>query len=82
MVGDGRSFPVQALGVIKFVFESRVVMLDDCHYYPMFMMNVIFVGLLAKSGYEISIKENYCNVILNDIIIFHGRIKHDIYTLS
>ena len=46
------------------------------------MMNVIFVGLLAKTGYEILIKENYYNAILNDIIIFYGQMKHDIYTLS
>ena len=82
IVRNGRSVPVQALGVIEFVFESRVVMLDDCHYCPSFMLNVIFVGLLTKSDYEISIKKNYCNVILNDIIIFYGQIKHDIYTLS
>ena len=46
------------------------------------MMNVISVCLLAKAGYEILIKKFYCNVILNDIIIFYGQMKHDIYTLS
>ena len=56
-------------------------MLDDCHYCPLFMLNVISVGLLAKSGYEISIKENYCNVILHGVIKFYGQIKHEIYTL-
>ena len=70
-IGDERSVSVQALGIIEFIFESRVVVLDDCNYCSSFMMNVISKGLLAKSGYEISIKENYCNVILNDIIIFH-----------
>ena len=72
IIGDGRLVPVQALGVIEFVFESGVVMLNDCHFCPTFMMNVISVGLLAKAGYEILIKENYCNIILNDIIIFYG----------
>ena len=34
IVGDGRSVLVQALGVVEFIFESGVVMLDDCRYYP------------------------------------------------
>ena len=53
----------------EFVFESVVVMLNDYHFCPTFMMNVISIGLLAKAGYEILIKENYCDVILNDIIV-------------
>ena len=57
-------------------------MLNDCHFCLTFVMNVISVGLLAKVGYEILIKKNYCNIILNDIIIFHGQKKHKIYTLS
>ena len=70
IVGDERLVPIQALGVIEFISEFGVVVLNDCHFCPTFMMNVISVSLLAKAGYEILIKKNYCNIILNDNIIF------------
>ena len=69
IVGDGRSVSVQALRIIEFIFESRVIVLNDYHYCPTFMMNVISVGLLTKSGYTLLIKENYCDIILNDVTI-------------
>ena len=72
IVGDRRSVPIPALGVIEFVFKSRVVVLNDYHFCPTFIMNVISIGFLSKAGYEILIKENYCVIILNDIIIFYG----------
>ena len=56
-VGDGRSVSDLALGNIKFVFESCYIVLDECHYCPSFLLNVIFVGFLAKSNYKISIKK-------------------------
>ena len=62
-IRDGRSIPVQALGVIEFVFESRVVVLNDCHFCPSFILNVISVGQLAKENFEFSIK----NVMQNEM---------------
>ena len=56
-VGDGRSVPVLALEIVKLVFDSHVVVLDDCHYCPTFLLNIISVGLLIKS-YKILIKKN------------------------
>ena len=73
------NFVVDAL--LEFVFEFEVIVLNDCHYCLTFMMNVISVGLLTKSGYTLLIKKNYYDIILNDIIKFHGQLKHDIYTL-
>ena len=56
-VGDGRSVSVLTLEIIKFVFESRYIVIDEYHYCPSFFLNVISVGLLAKSNYKISIKK-------------------------
>ena len=56
-VGDGRPVPVLALGILKLVFESHTVVLNDCHFYPSFFLNVISVGLLTKNDYEILIKK-------------------------
>ena len=55
-VGDGRSVLVLALGIVKLVFDSHIIVLDDYHYCPIFLLNIISVGLLAKS-YEILIKK-------------------------
>ena len=56
-VGDGRPVPVLALGILKLVFESHIIVLNDYHLCPSFFLNVNSVGLLAKNNYEISIKK-------------------------
>ena len=81
-VGDGRSVPVLALEIVKLVFNSSVITLDDCHFCPSFLMNVISVDLLAKQDYDLSIKKNYCNIILNGIAIMTEQLKNGIYLLS
>ena len=47
-VGDGRSVPVLALGILKLVFESHTVVLNDYHFCSNFFLNIISVSLLAK----------------------------------
>ena len=81
-VGDGRPVPVLALGILKLVFESHTVVLNDCHFCPSFFLNVISVGLLAKNDYEISIKKQICNIIENGVTIFYGHLNNGVYILS
>ena len=81
-VGDGSLISVLALGTIQLVFESKVVMLDDCHYCPSFLMNVISVGVLAKVGFNFLRKDNFYDIIMNGTIIIHGQLKHSLYLLS
>ena len=70
-VGDKRVVPVLAIEKVHLVLNSNIIILDDCHYYPSFLMNVISIGLLAKDGFTFSIKKNLCDIIVNDIIIIH-----------
>ena len=42
------------------------------------MMNEIFVGLLAKDDYHSLIKEDYCDIIMNNVTITHGQEGNDI----
>ncbi len=81
-VGDGRSVSVLALGNLKLVFNSHVVVLSDCHYCPTFLLNVISVGLLAMNGYEISIKKCSCDIIMNGVTVMNGQLSNGIYLLS
>ena len=80
-VGDGRSVPVLALGIIKLVFDSQVVILNDCHFCPTFLLNIISVGLLTKR-YKISIKKNICDIVYDGVTIFFGYLNNDIYVVS
>ena len=57
-VRDEKSVLVLTLGIIKLVFESQYIVLNEHHYYLSFLLNIISVGLLANSNYEISIKKN------------------------
>ena len=45
-------------------------------------MNVISVGLLAKLGFKFTIKDDFCDIIMNDIIIMCRQLKHGIYIIS
>ena len=56
-VGDRRSIPVLVLGTIKLVFQSNIITLSNCHFYPFFLLNIISVSLLAMYDYKILIKK-------------------------
>ena len=45
-------------------------------------MNVISIDLLIKDGYNFFIKKDYCDIIMNDVTIMHGQLKHGICTIS
>ena len=45
-------------------------------------MNVISIGLLAYDGLSFSIKDNFCDIIVNDTTIMHGQLRNGIYLLS
>ena len=47
-------------------------MLDDYQYCPSFLMNVISVGLLAKLDFKFIIKNDFCDIIMNDTTIMGG----------
>ena len=70
-IEDGSLVPILALETIQLIFESNSVMLDECHYYPSFFMNIIYVGFLAKLDFKFLIKDDFCNIIVNDTIIKH-----------
>ena len=42
------------------------------------MINVIFVGLLARDDYHSLIKEDYYDIIMNNVTIIHGQEENDI----
>ena len=46
-VGDGR--PALVLGTIKLVFKFNVIVLSECHFYPSFLLNIIFVCLWPRT---------------------------------
>ena len=56
-IEDERSVPFLALGITKLVFNFYIIGLSDCPFCLSFLLNVIFVGLLIKNSYEISIKK-------------------------
>ena len=44
-------------------------------------MNIISIGLLAKDGYNLSIKNDYCYIIINDVTIMQDQLINGIYIL-
>ena len=45
-------------------------------------MRIISVGLLASYGYELSIKGDVCQVIMNNFVIIKAKLNNGIYILS
>ena len=56
-VGDGRPVLVLALRIIKLVFKSNIIILNEYYFYSSFLLNIISVGLLTIYGYKILIKK-------------------------
>ena len=81
-MGNGNAVPVLALGVLELFFESYKITLNDCHYSPSFLLNVISVGLLANKNYEFSIKNNICSIIMNGLNVLNESLVNGIYLLS
>ena len=81
-MGDGSRVPVLALGVVELFFESRKILLSECHFCPSFLLNVISVGQLAIEGYDFSIKKDILNIIVNDLSMMCGQLSSKIYILS
>ena len=69
IVGDGNKVPVLALGIVKLSLESCNIILNEYHYCPAFVMNVISVGQLAQENYEFSIKNGIFYIIVNGVKI-------------
>ena len=65
-IGDGSLVLVLALETIQLVFESSSVILDEYLYYPSFMINIISIGFLAKLSFKFLIKDDFCDIIMND----------------
>ena len=71
-VRDGRAVSVLAIEKIQLALNSNTIILDDYHYYPSFLMNIISIGLLIKKGYSFSIKKDFYDIIINGITVMHG----------
>ena len=71
-VEDESQISIWTLEIVELIFKSISVILSDCHYCPSFLMNIISIGLLAKDGYSLSIKNDYCDIIMNDVTIMRG----------
>ena len=71
-IRDESQVSILTLGVIELIFKSYSIILSDCHYCLSFLMNIISVGLLVKDGYSLSIKNDYCDIIINDTVIMYG----------
>ena len=71
-IGNGSQAPVLVLGTISLYFESCTIILNDCHFCPSFLVNIISVGLMAKDGYELSIKNDICKIMLNGSNVMNG----------
>ena len=81
-IDDGSQVSILALGVMELIFESYKILLSECHYYPVFLLNVISVGQLTIEGYDFSIKKDILNIIVNDISMMCGQLSSRIYILS
>ena len=62
-VGNGRAVRILAIEKVQLILNLNIIILDDCYYCLFFLMNIIFIGFLAKDGYNFSIKECFCDII-------------------
>ena len=67
-----RSFvSVLVLRIMQLIFESNSIILDEYHYCLFFLMNVIYIDLFIKFDFKFLIKDDFCDIIVNDTTIIH-----------
>ena len=79
---DESRVPPLALGVKELFFEFCNVLLSECHYCPIFLLNVISVGQLTIERFDFLTKNDTSNIIVNDVSMMCGQLSNVIFILS
>ena len=56
--------------------------LEDCYYVPTLTMNIVSVSALIRKGFHLTLSDNCCSIMLNNVIYANGTLNNGIYILD
>ena len=56
--------------------------LEDCYYVPTLTKNIVSVYALIKKGFHLTLSDNCCSIMLNNVIYANGTLNNGIYILD
>ena len=75
-IGNGTRVAAVTLGVVNLKLPSRdYLSLEECHYVPSIVKNIISISCLDKMGYTLIIKDNCCSIYLGSKLVVTHLLK-------
>lgn len=72
-IGNRTNIAVVAIGSISLAIPmDKTLVLENCHYVPNFVANVISVSMLDKCGFYFNIKNDICSTYYGDDLYVNG----------
>ena len=82
-MGNGARVLVVALGVVNLKLPSGdYLSLEECHYVPSIVKNIISVSCLDKMGYTLIIKDKCCSIYLGSKLVVTIPLVNGLYMID
>ena len=82
-MGNGARVVVVALGVVNLKLPSGdYLSLEECHYVPRIVKNIISVSCLDKMGYTLIIKDKCCSIYLGSKLFAKAILVNVLYLID
>ena len=82
-MGNGARVAAVALGVVNLKLPSGdYLSLEECHYVPSIVENIISVSCLDKMGYTLIIKDKCCSIYLGSKLVATAPLVNGLYVID
>ena len=82
-MGNDARVVVVALGVVNLKLSSRdYLSLEECHYVPSIVKNIISVSFFDKMGYTLIIKDKCCSIYLGSKLVSTAPLLNGLYVID
>ena len=82
-MGNGARVVAVALGVVNLKLPSGdYLSLEECHYVPSIVKNIISVSCLDKMGYTLIIKDKCCSIYLGSKLVATAPLVNGLYLID
>ena len=82
-MGNGKRVVDVVLGVVNLKLPSRdYLSLEECHYVPSIVKNIISVSCLDKMGYTLMIKNQCCSIYLGSKLVSMAPLVNGLYLID
>ena len=82
-MGNSARVAAVALGVVNLMLPSRdYLSLEECHYVPSIVKNIISISCLDKMGYTLISKDQCCSIYLGSKLVVAAPLVNGLYLID